>query len=120
MSESKHTPGFWEWSIRTSDKSPATLFVCDDCGDDTDIAAMLEDCDFDTQWANARLIAAAPDLLAACKAASEVHKLLLEAPELNMANYTEDGVSALNHAVNEACCKLEAIHAAITRAEQEQ
>ncbi len=38
---------------------------------------------------------------------AEVHALLLDAPELNMSNYTEDDVTALNHAVNEACCMLE-------------
>lgn len=125
MSESKHTSGPWEWvpdrfrggySGLVGPDGAEVLFP-NHANDGDEGAAWFED--FPTA-ADARLIAAAPDLLAACKAASEVHKLLLEAPELNMANYTEDGASALNHAVNEACCKLEAIHAAITRAEQEQ
>lgn len=101
MSESKHTPGPWEWSIRTADESPATLFMCDDCGVDTDIAAMLEDCDFDTQWANARLIAAAPDLLAACK----------ETVEFNREVYVD---------INDWPQHAKDCIAAITRAEQEQ
>lgn len=43
------------------------------------------------------------------EAIEKAHNLLLAAPELNMSNYTEDQVAELNHAVNEACCILEAV-----------
>jgi hypothetical protein len=63
---SEHTPGPWladvdgsGWSINTEDKGVA--FTCGEAND--------EDISKDEEAANARLIAAAPDLLAALKLA---------------------------------------------------
>ena len=67
MSETKHTPGPWRYTVRNDNGLPATLYADND-GCDVDMADFCMDwveafCD--EAHANARLIAAAPELLAA-------------------------------------------------------
>jgi hypothetical protein len=73
MMETKHSPGPWKLSL--PDETAVASF------DGTEIAAVQGDYDDDDVWpvmaANARLIAAAPELLAACKAAlAEVQRTI--------------------------------------------
>lgn len=63
MSEVKHTPGPWYVAHR----GPENRLICNR---DITVAEVLDDChpDADQELANARLIAAAPELLEACQA----------------------------------------------------
>jgi hypothetical protein len=80
MSEAKHTPGPWEvptaslTSVWHGDEQVASChwtIECPNCGDtDPDYRAGRREFDpSGVRQANARLIAAAPDLLAACRVA---------------------------------------------------
>lgn len=60
----KHTPG--PWNLSANEDGRTYVEASNDTADD--IAALLMDHDQQQNAANARLIAAAPDLLAACKA----------------------------------------------------
>lgn len=67
---SKHTPA--PWSLRKSGDGKAIWI--DNQGDGwhrMSCEVDSDDCDYDTAMANALLIAAAPDLLAACKLAKQ-------------------------------------------------
>lgn len=70
---SKHTPGPWKITGETGDGK--RIYVESDMERDNRECPRCEvdsdDCDSDMAMANARLIAAAPDLLAACEAAVE-------------------------------------------------
>lgn len=74
-----HTPGPWQFTTY-ADAAPRPGFPCavygrDDEDDEDDVAVCVADFDdaedlfLDEAMANARLIAAAPDLLEACRAA---------------------------------------------------
>jgi hypothetical protein len=65
MSEQKFTPGPWRYELTDSMEDDEDAFVV--MSDECDIAEVVSP--GDTAEANARLIAAAPDLLAACKEA---------------------------------------------------
>ncbi|MDD4888409.1 MAG: hypothetical protein PHU85_00635 [Phycisphaerae bacterium] len=83
MSQGKHTPGPWGWG-ENENEDRYCLFGAD-CntilepelrlyGDGKTLLAIKFDCpDNATDEANARLIAAAPDLLAACEAVVAEH-----------------------------------------------
>ena len=73
MSETSHTPGPWEVSTWQKDGTAAGVYQEDaETGEDLDfICHMEEDIEPLEMMANARLIASAPALLAACKAAVE-------------------------------------------------
>jgi hypothetical protein len=65
MSETKHTPGPWSWG-RDVDEAINVYF--DDDGDGIpDAEVFASDAPDDNSEANARLIAAAPDLAEACR-----------------------------------------------------
>lgn len=68
MSKCSHTPGPWEFEI-SSDGSRAEV-SCERWAEFARIWIQVEGEDFPEGRANARLIAAAPDLLAACQEAS--------------------------------------------------
>jgi hypothetical protein len=72
MSEAKHTPG--PWSVQPGSSNPLIGSA------EYTVAEVLDDCfpDTEQQQANASLIAAAPDLLAACEKAEAFVKYALE------------------------------------------
>ena len=85
----EHTPG--PWNLSANEDGRTYVEASNDTADD--IAALLMDHDQQQNAANARLIAAAPDLLAACKAAlntpamnaDEMDPIEIEAVELARA-----------------------------------
>ena len=71
----KHTPG--PWSLLKSSGDGKRQYVTSSCGDyflDLRCEVDSDDRDYDTAIANARLIAAAPDLLAACETIEQLGK----------------------------------------------
>ena len=86
--DAKHTPGPWAYS--TSDEGwTFSIYQADDAGftpGSSDVATLFAStvqCDpKDTQEANARLIAAAPMLLAACVRARRGFNLLIAANDI--------------------------------------
>ena len=71
MSDTKHTPGPWE--VRTDGElfaicGPAKWIVTVDVDEEGNIALQDGTSEYEVNQANARLIAAAPELLAACEA----------------------------------------------------
>ena len=72
MSEPKHTPGPWEWYNDSFDYGcPSDLIRVADNGGLNIIISVDRDGRIKVEEADARLIASAPDLLAACEAALE-------------------------------------------------
>lgn len=69
MSDEKHTPGPW-----VVDGPPENQIVWSDAENRICFLAHSAGRDEDRDYANGRLIAAAPDLLAACKALYAQHK----------------------------------------------
>ena len=65
MNETSHTPGPWEWSGRTH---PAEIGIINPARDHMLVIALLTSGNVENQSADARLIAAAPDLLEALEA----------------------------------------------------
>lgn len=63
-----HTPGPWTLAGPTGDHK--RIIVCNDYDGwhSLDVEVDSDDCDYDTAMANAKLIAAAPELLDACQA----------------------------------------------------
>ena len=98
----KHTPGPWEWQIH--DQSMASLGSGDSPGYGTPLVLSVGPCEAcasrRTAWewgccqtpslANARLIAAAPDLLEACEAADR----MFSEPRKYNANTVRDLIRA--------------------------
>ena len=89
--ETKHTPGPWAVRPHWSDDSKLEVFPTrpdQDCtvGAWAEIAEVSEGGDGETAEANARLIAAAPDLLEACKRAEEFIRNGIELGFIRMPN----------------------------------
>lgn len=110
MSDDKHTPGPWKWQVY--DHSMASLGVGDKLGDPLVLtiapcAACAERAD-PKEWvwgrcitpneADARLIAAAPDLLAAL---IDLHDDCVEYCRINNI-FNDDGKPGSNHAMRRA------------------
>lgn len=80
----KHTPGPWKWDYSNSE-------VEGDCGhvipwsldsDDCHVLVPQQTCWIDVNPADARLIAAAPELLAACKLACGILAYQVDDPDI--------------------------------------
>jgi len=69
-----HTPGPWTYQVL--DRDDGTSFMVSTVEDDPAKWQAVAECSFDAPKANARLIAAAPDLLAALE---DIKKLATEA-----------------------------------------
>ena len=104
----KHTPGPWVQPMRYSPEDGCDI----PCGaiEDAD-GRSITVCTYDQEptisAANARLIAAAPDLLAACKAVSEWHQHSVGCPASEIGAIGDSGCD----------CGLAAVRAAIAKAE---
>lgn len=76
MNTTRHTPGPWE----RGKVATHAVYIVQDGGERTQLATCIGDEPFgwDTADANARLIAAAPELLEACEAALEIVSIEFE------------------------------------------
>lgn len=71
--KAKHTPGPWAITRRWADGKRIIVEGNQEDWFRLEAHVVCDDCDTDTAEANARLIAAAPDLLEACKAMLRTH-----------------------------------------------
>jgi hypothetical protein len=101
-----HTPGPWEidqWAQHTRRAGfPASIGQPEDADDPMSICTMDGDGDMATEWANARLIASAPELLDAAKYAMGVIAAAAPNDDSEEAGYFRKAWDKLCHAVARA------------------
>lgn len=104
MAETNHSPG--PWQLEHTDRDRINVFVPSTFG--INVLAIME-CGFNEpfesqQQANARLIAAAPELLAAAKAVLDgLNARIDAAPMTDVPVF--DGIAALHSAIAKAECR---------------